>query len=143
MSEPTAPGAPAPDHSVPSPSAPSPFVAHPHTAAPQRAVPARNGLAVAAVVVGVVAILAGVVSQFAPFLILSSDIPNATVAFRLVAVITSVLVLVFAVTALILGLVAARRPVGRVVAGIAIGIGTASAAGVLFGLAFSGVTSLL
>lgn len=135
MSEsPSAVPPPAAIHVAPNPS-PSPY----STPAPTTDRGAGNPLALAALICGAVAVVVGVVNQLAGIALLRAA--NFDL-YGLVNGVVSVLVLLLALAALILGLVASRRSTGRLRAGIGIGIGAAVSISIIVGFAVSAILSL-
>jgi hypothetical protein len=102
----------------------------------------RNPFAVPTFVIALVAIAIGIAGQLiaVPALALQGDSQQYT----LVLGITSVFSGLFALTALILGLVGVGRPgSGRLALGMGLGIAIAELVGVLIGLLASGLLSVL
>lgn len=126
----------------------TPSVQHPTASphdpvAPAARAAGRNSLAVAAVLLGVAAIVVSAFGQFVPLAMLSAGDLAAMQLYGFITAVVSLITLLLALAALICGLVAAQRPVGRLAAGIAVGIGIAEIVAVLAGFAYGGLASLL
>lgn len=136
---PTPSGAPAtPAAATPAPA--TPFAPNPYTSAAPAAGGTSNPVAVASVVLGIVAVALGVINQLATIALLQSS--NFEL-YRVLSGIFSFGMVLAGLAALVLGLVASRRPTGRLRAGIGIGLGAAVSTGVLVGFAVNAVLSVL
>jgi hypothetical protein len=140
MSEPhhVAPTNPAP--TPPAPTSPAPATPYPYASTAPAAGGPSNPLAVASVVLGVVAVALGVVNQLATIALLQS---SDFALYRVLSGMFSFAMVLTGLAALVLGLVAGRRPAGRLRAGIGIGLGAAVSTGVLVGFAVNAVLSVL
>ncbi|PZQ89792.1 MAG: hypothetical protein DI534_08380 [Leifsonia xyli] len=96
----------------------------------QGAPAATNPLAVAAFAAGITTVAIGVIGQFAAIPILRGGDYDL---YSIVSVIFTVLSLLVALAALAMGLVAMQRPLGRLRAGIGVGIGGSAVVSIVLG----------
>lgn len=143
MSEPQQPDLPPyaqPNHVYPG--TPQPAQAQPYPPAqpyaqpygqPPAAVRPGNSLARVAFIVALIVLGIGLLLDLAgPIMLVASNFYN--VGYQVLSLVGTAISLVGGGVALILGLIAARRPGSHALAGIAIGIGGAHVASALFGL---------
>lgn len=119
---------------------------HPYPSAPQYPAAAtdrtRNPLARTALVVAIATLALGVaLSLMTP--LLYRAVEYSTTALGLVSGVTALITLGGSAAALILGIIASRRPGASLTAGIAIGIAGAQIAGILIGWLSSALYSLI
>lgn len=126
-------------------SAPSPTAySHGPVPGPPAAAPAaRNKLALIALLLGVAAIVVSVLGQWVPLAILSAGGHGAMQVYGAIMAVISLLALLLALAAVICGVIAAQRPMGKVAAGVGVGIGIAEIVAVLAGFVYGGLASLL
>lgn len=126
---------PAQPQAYPAASSASPYPPQAPYARPEGS--AENGMARAALIVALITLGIGLLSALAmPLIHMSSGFDP--IVIQLLSLISGFIALIGGATALVLGIVAARRPGSPVRAGIAIGIGASG----LLGLAFSWLSTL-
>jgi hypothetical protein len=133
-------GPPTPSGAPATPAPATPFAPNPYTSATPAAGRTSNPLAVASVELGNIAVTHGVINQHATIALLQSS--NFEL-YRVLSGIYSFGMVLAGLAALVLGLVASRRPTGRLRAGLGIGLGAAVSTGVLVGFAVNAVLSVL